>query len=60
MRSIVQRIYAKPQYAQVLKWSKLLIITGGAQALTQAICLVGGILVTDVTQPICSMCSAWL
>ena len=45
MRLLVQRIYNSPSYAKTLVWGKLLIVTGSAQVLVQAIGLISGILV---------------
>lgn len=45
MKGVVQQIYTSPSYARILKWGKLISITGFSQLLIQAIGLIGGILV---------------
>lgn len=45
MRETVQRIYSNPKYFKIFQWSKLIAITGGAQAIVQVTGLVCGILV---------------
>lgn len=45
MKEAVQRIYLNPKYSKIFHWSKLIVITGGAQAIVQATGLLCGILV---------------
>jgi O-antigen/teichoic acid export membrane protein len=45
MKSIVQNIYSSPNYEKILKWGKLISITGFAQLFVQGIGLISGILV---------------
>lgn len=45
MRELAKAIYANPKYTRVYQWSKLLTITGGSQAVIQAIGLITGILI---------------
>lgn len=45
MKMLVQRVSASASYAWVLEWGRLVTITGGAQAIIQALSLVSGILV---------------
>lgn len=45
MKILANRTTISPNYAKALEWGKLITITGGAQALIQALSLVGGILV---------------
>ncbi|MGY2134558.1 polysaccharide biosynthesis protein [Hymenobacter sp. HD11105] len=45
MKVFVQRTLTSPRYIKVLEWGKLVAITGSAQALVQALGLIGGILV---------------
>ena len=45
MKMLVQRVSASASYAWLLEWGRLVTITGGAQAIIQALGLVSGILV---------------
>jgi len=45
MKAQTPHLYTHSKYAKVLEWGKLITITGGAQAVVQAIGLVSGILV---------------
>jgi O-antigen/teichoic acid export membrane protein len=45
MKALTQRILSHPSYHRVVNWSKLLTLTGGAQALIQGLSLVTGIII---------------
>lgn len=45
MKTLANRTINNPSYAKALEWGKLVTIVGGAQALVQALGLIGGILV---------------
>lgn len=45
MKALLHRIYAHPNYTKLVEWGGLILITGSAQILVQAIALISGILV---------------
>ena len=45
MKALFHRIYAHPNYTKLVEWGGLILITGSAQILVQAIALISGILV---------------
>jgi O-antigen/teichoic acid export membrane protein len=45
MKTIIQQISSNPNYAKALEWSKLVTLTGGAQAIVQIAGLISGIII---------------
>jgi O-antigen/teichoic acid export membrane protein len=45
MKALTQRILSNPKYSRIINWSKLLTLTGSAQALIQGLSLVTGIVI---------------
>jgi O-antigen/teichoic acid export membrane protein len=45
MRVVIQQISANPRYSKIIKWSKLITITGGSQAIVQITSLISGVII---------------
>lgn len=45
MKTLVQQISSSPRYAKALEWSKLITLTGGAQAIVQIAGLISGVII---------------